>query len=735
MVAWFGLLRAGTTRSLYFTSLRRNSRQTHLRGQTRAGGSSVPCWRPTPLSRVNALTAIAPHANPPAAASTTGRIRVDRRPLFALATLVGISAVVRGLVAIKHTTPHYFPDEYIYAALGRSLAHGHLQIRGHTSHFPGILEPLVAAPLWRFFSTTTAYHLVQVENAVFVSLAAIPIYLLARWLRLGQASSLLCALIGLLLPELTRVGLVLSDLVAYPLILTTVLLGVVAIDAPTKRRQLAFLVLATLSALARVEYAVVVVAYVIAAVAVERRRVLRTHRVALTAIVPAALAIVAGAVGYYLPKGAGTLELHPFPLAHWFVLQAFLLTVATGVVLVPGAAAFVLRPQGRRETIYAVFLGSLVLLILAVATEPAATTSRFKERYLFALVPLLAIAFVAYLRRRPLRPLVLVLALGVAIALANFPLSGYTASLFKGDSQFLWGVWFLQTHFGTSSGALYVALAATVGCALAIAVAYRRLERTALAAAVVFLATFATLSNVEDLHASHGMRGELPRNLTWVDDAARGRLVTAIDTTRSPSVSLREALFWNPSIQREVVLPGAVATDGFSAPPLRVRGNGTIAGVTGDVLFDETGATGAFANARLIGNTGGFTLWQPAGTPRFRLLIDNRFWDGWLGDGGSIRAWPVTAGNAVRVSFTASLPPRWKNVRLRLGRATILIRPGQSRRIVCRSSAGPLDVAYSSPDSLFDILYRHVIVQLTNMDIADVAARRDSAAPACTARG
>ena len=48
-----------------------------------------------------------------------------------LTGVVGISFVLRSLATFGHTTPRYFPDEYIYASLARSLAEGKgLQIRG-----------------------------------------------------------------------------------------------------------------------------------------------------------------------------------------------------------------------------------------------------------------------------------------------------------------------------------------------------------------------------------------------------------------------------------------------------------------------------------------------------------------------------------------------------------------------------------------------------------------------------
>ena len=184
----------------------------------------------------------------PARAHAVSRENIVARwlahPVAVLVPLIAVSSLVRSAIAWKHQTPRYFPDEYIYAALGRSLAHGHYEIRGHLAHFPAILAPLLAAPLWRFFSTETAYHLVQAENAVAASLVAVPVYLLARWLGLGRGYSYFCAAYGLLIPVVSLSSENISDLIAYPLVVAAVAVGVRALDTPSSKRQVAFLVFA-----------------------------------------------------------------------------------------------------------------------------------------------------------------------------------------------------------------------------------------------------------------------------------------------------------------------------------------------------------------------------------------------------------------------------------------------------------------------------------------------------------
>lgn len=653
-----------------------------------------------------------------------------------LGALVLASAVVRSLAAVHHSVPRYFPDEYVYAALGRALAHGNLDVRGATAHFPAIVEPLLAAPLWRFFDTTTAYHLVQVENAVFASLAAIPIYLIARWLDLDRTYALLCAAVGLVLPQLTLAAYDLSDLVAYPLILVAIAAALRALEVPTTRRQLVFFGLAIVATLTRVEYAVVLPAYLVAAVIVERRRVFRAHRVAFAAVVPVGGAVAAGAVGYYFSRGTSTLELHPLSLAHWFVLQAFLMTVATGVVVVPGAVAALARPSGRREAVYAAFTAVFIVLVLAAATEPAAATGIFKQRYLFALTPLLAIAFSVYVKRRPLRPLVLGLAMAVAIAAMELPLSSYATATFLSDSQFLFGVFFLERHLGVGTACLLVAVAATVGCAAAVSVAWGRFARSSLVASIAFLAVFAVFSTAEDLRETNNVRSGMPASLNWVDQASAGRRVTAVATTFAPSGYLREQLFWNTSIQREVTAPGGAATDVFNAPSVRIGSLGTMTNVQGDVLFDNTWATGVLADATVVARVPGFTLWRPRHRPRFRLLITDRYPTGWLGYGGVIQAWPLAAGRDVSVSFDVSLPRRWQPAKLKLGATTVAVLPGHSVRVTCLGSSGPVAVPYSSPGGILDKQLVRVIARMTNVRVEDVArSPGDRSAAPCAVVG
>src|SRR5262249_24086243 len=105
-----------------------------------------------------------------------------------LAGIVAVSFGLRFAAALVHTTPLYFPDEYIYSTIAPSPAPpgpGRPLFRGQPAPSPAMLEPLLAAPFWLTHDPAAAYRLTQAENALAMSLAAIPVYLLTRKLGAG----------------------------------------------------------------------------------------------------------------------------------------------------------------------------------------------------------------------------------------------------------------------------------------------------------------------------------------------------------------------------------------------------------------------------------------------------------------------------------------------------------------------------------------------------------------------
>ena len=607
-----------------------------------------------------------------------------------LGGIVALSFVLRAIGAVAHAAPQVFPDEYLYATLGRSLAaHGDLRIRGAAVHFPALLEPILAAPLWALASPVTAYRLVQVENALFMSLAAVPAYLIARRLSLSHRYELVCGVFAVAIPDLVFSAYVLTDPLAYPLVLASLYAGLVALERPTGRAQVAFLALASLATATRLQYVTLFAAYAIAAVVMERRRALPVHRIVAAAF---GLGVVAGVaagpsrvLGYY----HGVFHLHVgTAAAKWAITDLFLLALASGAVLVPGAVAGFLRPRGRGETAFVLLAGALGAGTLVEAGLYASNgAGRFQERYLFALLPLVPIAFGLHARRERTSRLTPLLVAGALVAaLAAFPLVGWATGTGSMDSPFLSSVASLESRLGAATGSLVVALAGTAAVAVGTLPWIRR-SLLAPAIAIALLAAASASATSRDVALARTVRAiDLPADPMWVDALGLHDAV-AVQTEGAPRARLAQQLFWNGSITRELLLGvGAEPTDAFGAPPVKIAGDGTLRAAGGvvrsPILFQAYATSATFTGVEPVAHATTFVVYRPVGTPRVRLLETGRFWDGWLAWDGGITVWPhPSARTRGTLEFTLSLPAGEKPVRIRIGTQSVLVRPGTSVQV------------------------------------------------------
>ncbi|MFL5962749.1 MAG: hypothetical protein ACJ757_07650 [Gaiellaceae bacterium] len=619
----------------------------------------------------------------------------------ALTLVVAASFVVRVVASGAHPAPLYFPDEYLYTAISRSLGSGHgPSVRGTAAHFPALLEPLLAAPFQALFSPELAYRLTQAENALLMSTAAIPVYLLARRLQLSARYSLACAVFAVAIPDLVYSAFTVADPVAYPLALGAVAAGVAAIERPSRRSQLLFLTLALLATSARVQYIVLPVAFVVAALVVDGRRVVKTQRLSLALIALPALGALALGPAHMLGYYSHVVDLHVGrELATWVATDLFLLAFAAGIVLVPGALVALLRPRGRAETAFAAlavaFAGGLVFEAALYASNGP---GRFKERYLFALLPLVPLAFGLYLKHgRPGRLAIGVISLGLFGASARVPLSEYATTGGSSDSPFLLAVFQVQRHLGVASTSLLLALLAASGAAGAVLVSRRGGGRYALGATLAVAAFTSVAVTVELAAAAHNERRELPSNISWVDESGL-KNVTLLQTVGSPPMRSFQQLYWNRSLVHEALLGAALPTDVYAAARVRIAKDGTLVGVGPNVLLQEYAATVRFANARPVARAGTFSLWAADTAPQLMLLEQGRYFDGWLARSGTLTVWPDAAGNTRgSLRFGLSLPADATLTTMRFGKAEYTVRPGERTTVIYTIDArGPWSLPFST---------------------------------------
>jgi hypothetical protein len=591
----------------------------------------------------------------PALVAARGNLAAAR----VLAGLVGVSFAVRVVLGWLRATPVYFGDEYLYSSLGRSLAeHGRPFVREQPADFPALLQPLLTAPAWLVGEVSVSYHLVQVLGALAMSLAAVPVYWLCRRLDLSARVALAIAALALVLPDLVYSSWVVAEPFAYPLALAAVAAAVAALERPTRPAQLAFVGLAALAAFARIQFVVLPACFVAAVflVGLRERRLRQALREQLLPFVllglPVAVALALGpsrVLAFY----GGVVHVHvdPLALAARSGRNLLVLLYSSGFVLVPGAilglGLALVRPRSRAELAFA---ATTVLLALALLVEAGlfGAFDQAQERYLFYLLPLTSIGFGLYASRGwPLRLYHALVATGLVALAAVVPLAGYAAADEKAHSPVLYGVFRIEQWLGSpGNGSLAVALAATVGVLGLSACSLRpRLATTAgLSLAIVLAAGFGAATVLFDHENSSSVRQRyLPSDPSWVDHARVGD-VTLLRNIAGVRGGAFQQLFWNRSVKRLVLMPGAPEIDPFRADRVRVADDGSLLAdgkpLTGSLLVDDNAVTTRFTGVSKVASAPGYSLYRPEGRPRLSLFFLARYDNGWLADRGSINLWP-----------------------------------------------------------------------------------------------
>ena len=305
--------------------------------------------------------------------------RVQPRTASILAGLVAGSFLLRTVLAWLRATPTFFADEYIYAELARSISEtGRPLVRGASASFPALLQPILTAPAWLVGDVETSFRLVQTIGALVMSLAVVPVFLLARRLGIGSSLALVLAALAVLVPDMVFAGWVVAEPFAYPLVLAAVAVGTVALARPRPRLQLAFLALAGLAAFARIQFAVLPVCFLAAAMLIGLREgrlrgAFREQRLVFALLLVPALGLFAvgpgRALGFY--EGVLDIDFISFEFTKWVGLDAMFLAYASGVVLAPGALLglwLALRhPRSREELAFGALAVTLIGVLLLEA--------------------------------------------------------------------------------------------------------------------------------------------------------------------------------------------------------------------------------------------------------------------------------------------------------------------------------------------------------------------------------
>lgn len=595
----------------------------------------------------------------------------SRVPLL-LATLVAASTVVRAGLGLLRPTPLYYPDEYFYTAMARSIASTGLPtVREQIPHFPALLTPYLMAPVWLIHNVDIAYRVGLGWGSLWFSLAAIPAYRLARLVGVSDRGSLLVALLALLLPDAVFTTDLLSEPFAYPVFLATVLLSVKTLTSPTGRKQVGLVAAFLALCLLRFEFVVVPAAYMIAALAVSHwspRRLLRRQAVVLTgigAVAAASLAVGTNRlIGYYTGGHLG--YAFRWSLLRWFGLDLFVLLIAAGWVVVPGAVLGLhhLRARNPRGAAFTALTVPLVAGFVAVAASYGPRQGRVYERYLFYVVPLVLIAFVWATESLPRTRWHAALAYGGAGVALLVPAFSELHAAGSDMSPTLLGLTSLAG--GRASSVVWPLLLAGAAVVVGLRVGTRRLEWVVV---TVLMATIGAAGTKAQL-AYGSVLGEQLHMTTGIPRLGAAPNAALITSPFNNGFALMKTLFWNPNVTHVLVMGDVAAPDGFPATTVRlVPGKGFVdssgRSVPGPFAFD----TDTFAAE--VGESGSATFQR---APELIAFGWNRL-DHYLETVTSLYAVASTQPLAIRIGLVS--PGRPKAMGLVCGRVKKVIVVGR----------------------------------------------------------
>ena len=459
-------------------------------------------------------------------------------------------------------------DELLYERLALSVDQLHSPLpRVHGVAIANLnqLYPLLLAPVFATGTVAGGLQRAHVLNAFLITSAAIPAYLLALRVTRNAWASTLAAALTVAVPWTVLSSFLLTETVAYPAFVWALLAFHVAVTSPSARHDALAAFALVVAVTARTQF--VVLALVLALMVATRWR---EHRVLVGVYaVGAVLALVLLAAGHN-PLGtySSTTSGNPFRAAVVPSFFSHLAAVAVGLGVVPFivGGAWLLRRDP--------FALLALLTTAALTLEVASFNVRFggglvRDRYIFYLAPVFAIAFAAALVSWERASWKLVVPVGVlAIGFAAAPLPVFDKLNVDTPVSIIDG--YLRRELGGLTGArIFLVLVTLVTAALVVeaGVLLGRRAFVPLAALSLLLAVAETGYAFERLFRVNGTAGrpltvDPSSQLAWVDRiVGRDADVTMIPYPIVPGDYWSSAAywwdmeFWNVSANRTAGIP------------------------------------------------------------------------------------------------------------------------------------------------------------------------------------
>lgn len=326
---------------------------------------------------------------------------------LALPALVGASTFLHWLAGRRLHGLWIMPDEAIYAARAESLwHHGPAPLlRGGGAGY-GLLFPLVAGLPLSLGSSVAGYDGLKLLQALVMSLSAVPVFFYGRRL-MPNAYALLAATLTVSSPLLLYSGLVMTEVLFYPVSALALFAVARAVETSTRRDQVVALILIGAATATRVQ-GVIFLGVFAGAVVIDALLGHQASRLRvfwpvwfLVAATGIAVAFDPGLLGAYsvtlhggYPVGQ-SLRLTYYHLAY-VVLMVAVLPAAAAAVLFADAVRGRLRDPGARALV-AVTMAALALVVTQVGVFAARYAPHLLGRNLAPLPPLFFVLFALWL--------------------------------------------------------------------------------------------------------------------------------------------------------------------------------------------------------------------------------------------------------------------------------------------------------------------------------------------------
>jgi hypothetical protein len=541
-----------------------------------------------------------------------------------LAAIVVISAGIRIALGRHVIAPWIMVDELIYSELAKSFAAtGHFQIRGVASNGYGFVYPALIAPAWKLFGPMpTVYAAAKAINAVVMSLAAVPAYLLARRL-LPPGMSLCAAVLAVAIPPMLYTSELMTENAFYPLFLVAVWALVATLERPTPSRQVGVLALCGVAFATRQQAVALVPAVAVAPLLlgwIDRDLKAQLRAWATTYAILAAGVVLA--VGGTVARGRSPLTLLgayraatsvPYSVdsvLHYILWHVAELDLALGVVPFVALLALWVAPRAGspgERAFAAATLPVTLLVVVEVAIFASTQSARIEERNMFYVMPFALIALLGFADRERRRWPVAAAAVVAGVLPVTVPFGRFINTTALSDTFGLMPWWWIQDrgiHFGTLR---FVALAGGLVVAAAMLYVPRRYAMVLVGAvALYFVLTGAVVQNGRHgiVQASRGslFAGIHKAHYDWVDRAVgRDADVTQLWNNVGAIQRVWDNEFFNRSI-KHFADTGNAFTGGLPETTLREDPDGRLMTASGQPAIAEyaLGAQSSYLAGRTV---------------------------------------------------------------------------------------------------------------------------------------